>query len=133
MSPVSQETQTVHRSFGLRMTNFLMAGALAAGGGYFFESILLSVGLYFCFAVLFEELSHPAPCEQSSDFVDLEDLSKAEELKEGESLPAKPPRFCWIRRDDRYYVPLQRTPGRISCAEFSLATTGQGPMGIFES
>jgi|SaaInlStandDraft_6_1057023.scaffolds.fasta_scaffold14194_2 hypothetical protein len=38
-----------------------------------------------------------------------------------------------FRRDDRYYAPHRRMPGRISAAEFSLSTTDRGPMGVFES
>lgn len=45
----------------------------------------------------------------------------------------KIPRPKVFHQDDRYYVPCHRTPGRISAAEFSLATTGSGPMGVYES
>jgi len=42
-----------------------------------------------------------------------------------------------IKRDDRYYIPRRRTPGRISASDIYIATIvmgaiGMGPMGIFE-
>jgi len=37
-----------------------------------------------------------------------------------------------IKRDDRYYIPRRRAPGRVSAADIYIATIGMGPMGIFE-